>query len=101
MRLSGTNPKSLAAELRVSYQAVMKVIVGSTKMLKADHNVMAARVMGVDSEWLATGAGTTLDARAWPFSRELLQACRDADPQSLRRAENAARVALDLDHLPR
>lgn len=70
-------------------------------MLKADHNVVAAHEMAVDSEWLATGKGKARSERVWPLSAELLAALHAADAHSVRRAENAARNVLNLDPLPR
>lgn len=57
MREAGKTPHDMAAALGVSYQAVMKVTKGTSKMLRADHNAVAARFLGVSSEWLATGKG--------------------------------------------
>ena len=55
MRESGKTEQQIADHLDVSYQAVRKLMTGGTKMLNAANNVKAARFMGVDSEWLATG----------------------------------------------
>lgn len=46
---------AVAKAVGITYQAVKKVEIGTTRMLAADNNVKAARFMGVDSEWLATG----------------------------------------------
>lgn len=57
MRDSGKDAHAIASDLDVSYQAVMKVLGGTTKMLKASHNSVAALAMRVDTDWLATGNG--------------------------------------------
>lgn len=63
MRHAGLDPAlpgsvhALADALGFSYQAAKKAIDGLTKMLTADNNVTAAKFLGVDSEWLATGLG--------------------------------------------
>ena len=57
MRVAGKDVHAMAAILGVSYQAVMKVIAGTTKRLKSDNNSVAALALGVDPDWLATGAG--------------------------------------------
>lgn len=101
MRLSGKDVHGVAEAVDVSYQAVKKVLNGTTKMLKADHNVVAAHAMAVDSEWLATGKGQARGRRVWPLSPELLDALHAADAQEVRRAENAARNVLNMDPLPR
>lgn len=101
MRLAGLDEHAIAKGLDVSYQAIKKVLLGTTKMLRADNNVFAARLMSVDPDWLATGSGSARGPKVWPFSPELLAAASAADPQQRRQAENAARSCLDLDALPR
>lgn len=102
MRLHGLDPekpdgvRALAVGLGFSYQAAKKAIDGGTKMLAADNNVVAARLLRVDSEWLATGGGEPRSTKVWPLSAELLDACRTASAEALRRAENAARGALGM-----
>ena len=102
MRLAGLDPARpehvglLANSIDATYQAAKKAIDGTTKKLAADNNVKASRMLRVDSEWLATGEGEPRSERVWPLSHELLQACRAADQRALVRAENAARVALDM-----
>ena len=90
----------LAEQLSVSYQAAKKALSGDTKSLTAENNVKAARVLGVSSEWLATGEGPRTGA-GFPFSADLLRAIQAAAPAVRRQAENAARNVLDLDPLPR
>lgn len=55
MQRSNAKPAALAAELGVSYQAVMKVLDGKTAYFDTPNNVRAARFLGVTSDWLATG----------------------------------------------
>lgn len=69
MRQAGKDARDIAKDLGVSYQAVMKVLAGTTKMLKADNNSVAAKAMGVDADWLATGNGEAARSAAWPFRR--------------------------------
>lgn len=101
MERANVSPQQLAEKLDISYQAVMKVLSGASKMMKADNNVKAAKFLKVDSEWLATGDGQQHGPRVWPFSGELLEVARQAAASDLRKAENAARNALDMDPLPR
>lgn len=99
---AGKSIHDLADELKVTYQAIKKVLDGKSKMLTADRNVQAARYLNVDSEWLATGKGNRTPTRStWPLSSDLLAALRTASPQALRQVENAARNVLDLPLLPR
>lgn len=100
MQLERMDVTALAKGLRVSYQAVKKVIDGRTHAFTADNNVRAARLLKVDSEWLATGEGQARGEKVWPLSPELLAACRAAGPDAIRKAENAARNVLDLPPLP-
>jgi hypothetical protein len=106
MRAAGRDPADtasvgwLAERLGVSYQAARKALSGDTKALTAENNVKAARVLGVSSEWLATGDGPRSGAGS-PFSADLLRAIEAAPPSVRRQAENAARNVLDLDPLPR
>lgn len=102
MKLAVIDEHAVAAALGISYQAVKKVLVGSTKMLKADNNSVAAKLMNVDPDWLATGEGPMRrDAAQWPFSKQLLARCREASRADVVKAENAARNVLDLEPLPR
>jgi hypothetical protein len=106
MRGAGRNPDDtasvgwLAERLDVSYQAAKKALSGDTKALTAENNVKAARALGVNSEWLATGEGSR-EGGAPQFSGDLLRALQAAPPNVRRQAENAARNVLDLDPLPR
>ena len=52
---SSKDVRWLAEQTGVSYQAMKKVIAGTTNMLAADNNVRAAKALRVNSEWLATG----------------------------------------------
>lgn len=45
----------LARELGVSAQAIGEVLKGATRSLSAENNSKAARILGVSSDWLATG----------------------------------------------
>jgi hypothetical protein len=48
------------------------VIAGKTKALTAENSALAARFLGVDMFWLATGIGNpqmmTMPSGPWPFS---------------------------------
>jgi transcriptional regulator with XRE-family HTH domain len=57
MRASGKTDKDLMGALGISYQAVMKVLDGSTRQMSAFNNSRAAKVMQVSADWLATGDG--------------------------------------------
>jgi transcriptional regulator with XRE-family HTH domain len=99
MRASGMDVQSVADALGISYQAIKKVIAGTSKMLKADNNSAAAKLFKVDPDWLATGEGSATGCKVWPLSDDLLQALRSADAALQRRADNAARAVLGMEPL--
>lgn len=55
--------KELQEGLKISYQAMKKLEDGKTKSLSAENNARAARILDVNSYWLATGEETMLQAR--------------------------------------
>lgn len=66
MRQAGKTEHDVAEAVGITYQAVKKVLNGTSKMLRADNNVAAARLFGVSSEWLATGKGSRTVAEEPP-----------------------------------
>lgn len=52
--------KDLQEHLGVSYQAMKKVADGKTKALSAENHSRAARFLGVNGHWLATGEESML-----------------------------------------
>ncbi len=57
MQRAGATTTALAAAIGVSYQAVKKVLGGSSAAFSAANNSKAAKFLGVNSHWLATGEG--------------------------------------------
>lgn len=57
MSEAGKDAHAIAKHLGISYQAIMKVLAGTTRMLAADNNARAAAFCSVRSDWLATGEG--------------------------------------------
>jgi len=87
LRLAKTDRQTLADQLGISVQAIGQVIAGKTKALTAENSAQAARVLGVDGYWLATGEGAVGSAKPaaakasasiWPFAR-----IREADVLAL------------------
>ena len=62
-----SNLKQLQEYLGVSYQAMKKLEDGKTKSLSAQNSAQAAKFLGVDSHWLATGEGEMLITKQAPF----------------------------------
>lgn len=60
MSLRIVNTPQLAAAMKVSYQAVKKVLDGKTSAFGSVNNLEAARYLSVDSEWLAAGASVVV-----------------------------------------
>jgi phage repressor protein C with HTH and peptisase S24 domain len=57
MKAAGVSTTRLARELDISYQAVKKVLLGGSAAFNTENNAAAARYLGVNSDWLATGKG--------------------------------------------
>jgi antitoxin HigA-1 len=57
LRLAEKERQELAREIDISVQAIAQVIAGKTKALTAENSARAARYLGVNSFWLATGEG--------------------------------------------
>lgn len=93
MSALGVDTHSLAKHLGVSYQAVKKLMDGKSAEMTASNNAKAARYLGVDSDWLATGAGA-MRPPAWPFSRVTRQQVDALSPTDLAAVEGAMLVAL-------
>lgn len=52
---ANVGPTQLAKELDVSYQAVSKVVAGTSKSLTAENTAKAAAFLNVSTDWLAAG----------------------------------------------
>lgn len=57
MKAASVSTQELADHLKVSYQAVKKVLDGKTSSFTAQNNAKAADFLGVNASWLATGVG--------------------------------------------
>ncbi|MEM4988550.1 helix-turn-helix transcriptional regulator [Collimonas sp. H4R21] len=72
MHIAQKDRQELADGIGVSVQAIGQVIAGKTKALTAENSALAAKFLGVDIFWLATGVGSPkIVAQAsgqWPFS---------------------------------
>lgn len=97
MKAANVDAKALALHVGVSYQAIKKVLVGSSGMLRADNNVLAARYLQVNSEWLATGEGEQMPNQGWPLTAELLARLHNINADQRLKAENQLRFLLDMD----
>lgn len=83
----------LAEAVGLSYQAVKKVYDGHSKSFTAENNVKVARVLKVDSEWLATGVG---QPEQLPLSAQVVAALKALDPRSVGKLESELRIRFDL-----
>ncbi|AEK63640.1 helix-turn-helix domain-containing protein [Collimonas fungivorans] len=72
LHLAQKDRQELADGIGVSVQAIGQVIAGKTKALTAENSALAAKFLGVDIFWLATGVGgpkiLTKASGQWPFS---------------------------------
>lgn len=98
MRMAEVDSHQLAAHLKVTYQAIQKVLKGKSSEFTAANNARAAAFLGVDPTWLALGVRGT---QPEPFSSELMQVLRKQSFDQRRRIENALRAQFDMDPLPR
>jgi phage repressor protein C with HTH and peptisase S24 domain len=57
MKAAKITTSQLAEGMGVSYQAVKKVLDGFSSAFSASNNSVAARLLNVNSDWLATGQG--------------------------------------------
>lgn len=57
MKRANLDTTALRKAMGVSYQAVKRVLDGKTGAFSAENNSKAAQVLGVDSDWLASGEG--------------------------------------------
>jgi phage repressor protein C with HTH and peptisase S24 domain len=55
MKAAGISTSELARQMGISYQGVKKVLNGGS--FNTDNNIKAAKLLGVFSDWLATGKG--------------------------------------------
>lgn len=71
MSACGMTAAQLATALGTSYQAVKKVLDGKSSAFTAANNSIAAKLMNVSPDWLATGTGPRERGEGsvtWPFS---------------------------------
>lgn len=78
---AGIGVGELARRLGLTYQAVRKVTIGTTKSFNADNNAKAARELGISPDWLANGSG---DRRA-SLSPEPPHLEHSGSPRTMRR----------------
>ena len=68
MSAAGIKSEELAEAVGVTYHGIRKVLEGKSGSLNALNNARAAKALGIDSDWLATGEGEMMRAsNAWPF----------------------------------
>jgi phage repressor protein C with HTH and peptisase S24 domain len=102
MEESGKDIAELARALKLSYNAVKKVGVGTTNMMSAYNNARAAAILGVSSDWLATGEGLR-ERSVQQLSREALRVAAIYDQVSAkdrRHIDAAADAAASPDDTP-
>lgn len=66
--ISGKSRRELAAELKISVQAIGQTINGGTTAFTAENHERAVRFLRVNGYWLATGEGNPqIQSLEWPF----------------------------------
>ena len=90
LQIANMERQELADGIGVSVQAIGQVIAGKTKALTAENSALAARHLGVDQFWLATGMGKPKAQQPatglWPFSVSL-DAFLEMPPEEQRRMD--------------
>jgi hypothetical protein len=96
MQAASVDVRHLARHLGVVPNAIKKAIDGKTAALSAPNNSKAARFLGVDSDWLATGEGYRVSAEDWPFKKVTLAQLRELEATSPGAIEHIETTALGL-----
>jgi phage repressor protein C with HTH and peptisase S24 domain len=102
MKAASISASQLAEGLSTSYQAVKKVIDGKSSAFNAANNAMAARMLGVSSDWLALGEGvkdrganaSAAPAAEWPFPEIPEDQVRKLAPSQLNSLQGALALAI-------
>lgn len=102
MKAASISASQLAEGLNTSYQAVKKVIDGKSSAFNAANNAIAARMLGVSSDWLALGDGqkdrgalaTPAVANDWPFPEIPEDQVRKLAPTQLNSLQGALALAI-------
>lgn len=102
MKAASISASQLAEGLSTSYQAVKKVIDGKSSAFNAANNAIAARMLGVSSDWLALGEGkqdrgagaTSETVAAWPFPDIPEDQVRKLAPSQLSSLQGALALAI-------
>lgn len=100
MKRASFGTQALADALQVSYQAVRKVLEGGK--FGTTNNAKAAKILQVNSDWLATGRGPMTGSTtsrefqgAWP-SEEIRQRLIKLKPKDIAKLDGIVRLYLDL-----
>lgn len=101
MQAANVSASKLAEGLNTSYQAVKKVIDGKSSAFNAANNALAARLLGVSSDWLALGEGdmnsgvlAAPQPSPWPFSTIPEDQVRKLPPSQLNALQGAMALAI-------
>lgn len=99
IKLAKSSRAAVAEATGRSVQAIGQVIRGDTGALTAENSARAARALGVDHYWLATGEGEAVSRAACPFSQELIEELAKLPADQVVKHENSLRVHLGMDTL--
>jgi hypothetical protein len=88
----------LVNDLGVTRQAITKLLDGGSKEMGANNNARAARSLGVDPIWLATGEGIARpgDFQVRWHERTLIEQFRELPPEDQEDVVELLRARLDL-----
>ncbi len=99
IKLAKSSRNAVAEATGRSVQAIGQVIRGETGSLTAENSARAAKALGVDHFWLATGEGEPRPKTAGPLSQELMNELAKLPPEQIVKHENSLRVHLGMETL--
>jgi transcriptional regulator with XRE-family HTH domain len=85
---SGHYASSVARALKISPEAVLQWMSGTTKTIKAENIFGLADLTGFSARWLATGEGPEIDSYRQPRIMRVISAMERMTPQEQERAAN-------------
>lgn len=97
IKLAKSSRAAVAQATGRSVQAIGQVIRGDTGALTAENSARAARALGVNHYWLATGEGSATSSADCPLSQELIDELAKLPHDQLVKHENSLRVHLGME----
>lgn len=97
IKLAKSSRAAVAEATGRSVQAIGQVIRGDTGALTAENSARAARALGVNHFWLATGEGSAMSSADCPLSQELIDELAKLPHEQIVKHENSLRIHLGME----